>query len=294
MRILIYGAGVIGSLYGALLAEAGYDVSVYARGRRLENLTRDGLQYKYKGKIKTAPIKVLSTIEPDDRYDFIFLTVRENQLHMALEELRKNSSPTVVTMVNSLETYDRWEAICGAGRIIPAFPGAGGGFDGSVLDAALTPRLIQPTTFGKTDGRERALARVFRRAKIPYQVVADMHAWQLCHLAMVVPIADAYYEADDPENAGRDAVLMRKTAKQIRDNLGAIEARKIRLSPGKMQAFRLLPVPLVGFVLGFVFRSRFGNRFMYQHSMKAPDEMRRLHEQFYLWLEEYVMTEEGE
>ena len=28
MRILIFGAGVIGSLYGALLAEAGYDVSV--------------------------------------------------------------------------------------------------------------------------------------------------------------------------------------------------------------------------------------------------------------------------
>jgi len=294
MRILIYGAGVIGSLYAALLAEAGYDVSVYARGLRLESLKRDGLQYKYKGKIKTAPIKVLSKIEPDDRYDFIFLTVRENQLHAALEELRQNSSPTVVTMVNSLETCDRWEAICGAGRIIPAFPGAGGGFDGGVLAAALTPRLIQPTTFGKTDGRERALARVFRRAKIPYQIVADMHAWQLCHLAMVVPIADAYYEADDPENAGRDAVLMRKTAKQIRDNLGAIAARKIRLSPGKMQAFRLLPVPLVGWILGFVFGSSFGDRFMYRHSMKAPDEMRRLHEQFYKWLEEDVMTEEGE
>jgi hypothetical protein len=82
----------------------------------------------------------------------------------ALEELRQNVSPTIVTMVNSLETYDSWEAICGAGRIIPAFPGAGGGFDGNVLDAALTPRLIQPTTFGKTDGRERELARVLRRA----------------------------------------------------------------------------------------------------------------------------------
>ena len=32
MRILIFGAGVIGSLYGALFAEAGYDVAVYARG----------------------------------------------------------------------------------------------------------------------------------------------------------------------------------------------------------------------------------------------------------------------
>ena len=284
MRILIFGAGVIGSLYAALLAEAGYDVSVYARGRRLESLTRDGLLYQRKGRIRKAPVNILPRLEAEDRYDLVFLTVRENQLHAALEELRQNSSPTIVTMVNSLETYDRWEAICGEGRIIPAFPGAGGGFDGNVLDAALTPRLIQPTTFGKTDGREKDLARVLRQAKIPVQIVPDMHAWQLCHLAMVVPIADAYYEAADPEHAGRDAALMRKTAKQIRDNLSAIAARRIRLSPGKMQAFRLLPVPLVGWILGLVFESSFGDRFMYRHSIKAPDEMRQLHEQFYRWL----------
>ena len=283
---MIFGAGVIGSLYGALLAEAGYDVSVYARGRRLESLIRNGLLLKSGAMIRKAPVKVLSSFQPDDCYDFIILAVRENQLHAALKDLRQNSSPTIVTMVNSPETYDRWEAICGAGRIIPAFPGAGGGFDGDVLDAALTPRIIQPTTFGKTDGREKELARILHGAKIPYQIVPDMHAWQLCHLAMVVPIADAYYEAADPEHAGRDAVLMRKTAKQIRDNLNVIAARKIRLSPEKMQAFRLLPVPLVGWILSLVFRSSFGDRFMYRHSMKAPDEMRQLHEQFYRWLEQ--------
>jgi len=286
MRILVFGAGVIGSLYAALLADAGYDVSIYARGRRLESLIRDGLLYKSGGKLRKAPVRVLSKLEEENCYDLILLTVRENQLHAALEELQQNVSPTIVTMVNSLETYDQWEAICGEGRIIPAFPGAGGGFDGSVLDAALTPRLIQPTTFGKTDGRERELARVLRGAKIPCQIVPDMHAWQLCHLAMVVPIADAYYEAADPANAGRDAALMRKTAKKIRDNLSAIAARKIRLSPGKMQAFRLLPTPLVGWILGLVFQSSFGDRFMYRHSMKAPDEMLRLHEQFYRWLEQ--------
>ena len=285
MRILIFGAGVIGSLYAALLAEAGFDVSVYARGRRLESLRQYGLLYKSNAEIRKAPVKVLSKLEAGDLYDLVFLTVRENQLHAALEELRQNVSPTIVTMVNSLETYDQWEAICGTGRIIPAFPGAGGGFDGGVLDAALTPRLIQPTTIGKTDGREKNLARVLRRAKIPCQIVPDMHAWQLCHLAMVVPIADAYYETADPEHAGRDAALMRKTAKQIRDNLDAIAARKIRLSPGKMQAFRLLPTPLVGWILGFVFQSPFGDRFMYRYSMKAPDEMHQLHEQLYRWLE---------
>ena len=46
MRILIYGAGVIGSLYAVLFAETGYDTSIYARGKRLEFLKKNGLLYK--------------------------------------------------------------------------------------------------------------------------------------------------------------------------------------------------------------------------------------------------------
>ena len=34
------------------------------------------------------------------------------------------------------------------------------------------------------------------------------------------------------------------------------------------------------------FQSRFGDVFMYRHAMKAPDEMRQLHEQFYAYLAE--------
>jgi 2-dehydropantoate 2-reductase len=281
MKILIFGTGVIGSLYGALLAEAGHEVSLYARGARLKSLQENGLRYRKNAQIRTAKARILSSLKKTDRYDFIILTVRENQLFQALEELKDNESPTIVTMVNSLDTYDKWEAVCGKGRILPAFPGAGGGFDGEVLDAALTPRFIQPTTIGKTDGRERIFAALLRSAMIPVQIVEDMHTWQLCHLAMVVPIADAYYDAADPEHAGEDQKLMRKTASQIRENLTALSRIGLRLSPAKMNVFRLLPTSIVAAVLGSVFKSSFGERFMYRHSMKAPDEMRRLHEQFY-------------
>ena len=281
MRILIYGAGVIGSLYGALLSRAGHEVWVYARGKRLESLKQNGLLYRTKQGVQRADVRVLDRLDADDRYDFILLTVRENQLHRALTELKDNASPTIVTMVNSLETRDQWEAICGSGRVLPAFPGAGGGFDGDVLDAALTPRLIQRTTIGRTDGREEVLAGLFRTTGIPCQIVADMHVWQVCHLALVVPLADAYYEAANPERAGCDAALMLRTARRIRDNLGELARRGMRLSPGKLRLFRALPTWLTGFVLGLVYRSDFGFRFMYRHSMKAPDEMRRLHEAFY-------------
>ena len=41
--------------------------------------------------------------------------------------------------------------------------------------------------------------------------------WQLCHLAMVVPIADAYYEADCLEKAGKEWKTERKTAKRLKN-----------------------------------------------------------------------------
>ena len=65
----------------------------------------------------------------------MILTVRENQLYEALVELKNNKSNTIVTMINSLDSYNKWEDIVGKGRILPAFPGAGGSInDDGILD----------------------------------------------------------------------------------------------------------------------------------------------------------------
>ena len=44
MKLLVYGAGVIGSQFAARLQEAGHDVSLLARGERLAALRRHGVQ----------------------------------------------------------------------------------------------------------------------------------------------------------------------------------------------------------------------------------------------------------
>ena len=108
---------------------------VYARGKRLDELRINGLRYSKKGEVHTADIEVVEAVKNDDIFDYIFLTVRENQLYKALEELRNNTSGTIVTMVNSLDDYKKWEDICGSGRIIPGFPGAGGSIDNGILNA---------------------------------------------------------------------------------------------------------------------------------------------------------------
>ena len=289
MRILIYGAGVIGSLYAVLFAETGYDTSIYARGKRLEFLKKNGLLYKKNQNIRRAEATILGELSDNDAYDFILLTVRENQLYEALAELKNNKSNIIVTMVNSLDSYKKWEDIVGKGRILPAFPGAGGSINNDgILDAALTPRMIQPTTFAEISGnkseRTKQFSEILRHAHIPYQKVTDMHLWQLCHLAMVVPIADAYYESDNPEKVEKEWKIMRKTAERLKRNFNFLRKEKGKLSPWKMNIFRFLPLSFLTIMLAVTFGSSFGDKFMYQHAMKAPDEMRELHKQFYAYM----------
>ena len=43
MNILVYGAGVIGSVYAARLQQAGYTVTLLARGQRAVSLRMQGI-----------------------------------------------------------------------------------------------------------------------------------------------------------------------------------------------------------------------------------------------------------
>lgn len=110
MRLLIYGAGVIGSLYGVLFEKAGLDVSIYAKGKRLNILNSRGLLYYENNEVKKSEVKILSELIWNDKYDYIFLAVREDQLYTALKELKDNKSD-IVTLVNSIDDYHEWEDI---------------------------------------------------------------------------------------------------------------------------------------------------------------------------------------
>ena len=52
-----------------------------------------------------------------------------------------------------------------------------------------------------------------------------MHMWQLCHLAMVVPIADAYYEADCLEKAGKEWKTEERNSKKTEKKIFAFKEK---------------------------------------------------------------------
>ena len=107
MRILIYGAGVIGCLYATLFSEADYETTLYARGKRLEAFQQNGLLYYKSTRVKKANVNIIDKVEDDDIYDFVFLTVKENQVNIALKELKNNRSSNIVTIVNRSRSEER-------------------------------------------------------------------------------------------------------------------------------------------------------------------------------------------
>lgn len=283
MRILVYGAGVIGSLYASKLAKAGFDVTVLARGERLSWLNRNGLLYRFGADfIHKADVKIIDRLEDDDKYNYILLTVRANQAEDALRSLKSNSSKTIVTLVSNPKDYSEWENIVGEGRILPAYPGGGGSIVDGVLDAKLAPMLICPTTFGEISGestrRSRALAYIFRKSHIPYKMVGDMHGWQLCQLSVAIPLANAYYNSDNPEKVWEDGSVIEMTVMEIRKNLESLNEQGVLL-PKQLKHFAMMPNRLNAIVLKMLYRSRFGNLFMFRHAINAPDELKMLEEE---------------
>ena len=79
MRILIYGAGVIGSFYASKLLTAGYDVTILARGKRKEDIEKHGIVIDHflqkEQTVTKAP--VIDKLEKNDVYDFIFVIMQK-------------------------------------------------------------------------------------------------------------------------------------------------------------------------------------------------------------------------
>lgn len=284
-KILIYGAGVIGSIYAAKLSNAGFNVAVFSRGNRLQVLQRKGLLYHKNGTIKKALVKVLGEISATDVFDYIFVTVRYNQIEKALIELKSNNSLNIITMANTPNGYETWGDIIGKDRLIPAFPGAGGKIENDILTYQITSRIIQPTTFGELNGerthRIRKLHEIFMSSKIPCSISKNMDIWQKCHLAMVIPLANGiYFDGGNNYTTSKNKQARHYMSVELKKNFNSIKNMGLQITPTKLNVFRLLPHWLISVALGYVYNTKFAETLINSHAQRARDEMKVLSKEF--------------
>ncbi len=103
MKILVYGAGVIGSYLAHVLVRGGNDVTMLARGKRVDELKNDGIVIRHYMQLKTTvdSVNIISTLQPDDVYDLIFVTMQFQQFETVLPILAKNQSRNLVLVGNN-------------------------------------------------------------------------------------------------------------------------------------------------------------------------------------------------
>lgn len=253
-RILIFGAGVIGSIYAIKFMEAGFDVTMFARSNRFTALRENGLQYNKKGSITSIKVNVINKLENDDVYDYIFVAVRYDQSESALLALKDNPSKNIVTMINNSTGFSSWLNIIGD-RLIPAFPAAGGQIKDGVLYPRFPPKFLMATKFGEINGlvteRVDNLAKLFKTANLPYTIEKDMKSYLITHSVSDIALLSVLYM--DNQIVDDKTPRTRKRAHQItftlKKYLKAIQMAGISINPSAFRIVLICP----DFILNFLF-----------------------------------------
>jgi 2-dehydropantoate 2-reductase len=287
MRILVFGAGVLGSLYAARLHRAGHDVQLFARGDRLTALTANGVQLEQAitGVKETVRVPVIGVVGVETPYDLVLVFVRGDQLAEAARILAGHrASGSLLFMVNNPAGFEALGRTVGAERLMLGFAGAGGYREGDTVKYVVLPRLLQPTTLGEPGGAEtpriRAACAAIRSAGFPVAINRDMDAWYKYHAAWVTPVAYAIYAA----RASRSSLaarpdLVRELVEATRELWRALAALGHKLTPTRLRLVRVLPRwILIPFIRGLM-RTPLADTAVVRHAEAAPQEMGLLAEQ---------------
>jgi 2-dehydropantoate 2-reductase len=105
LRILIYGAGAIGSDLGGMLCQAGADVTLLARGDNLAALQRQGLRVHRPGQgVQIVPVRAVDASQAGHMYDLVVVTLKAMQLEPVAQDLVDRLAPqgTLLMIQNGL------------------------------------------------------------------------------------------------------------------------------------------------------------------------------------------------
>ncbi|MBU3064569.1 hypothetical protein KO481_23935 [Nocardia sp. NEAU-G5] len=257
MKLLVYGAGVCGSLFSARLHEAGLDVSLLARGERLASLRRHGVQLADGdgAAVRRVPVPVVE--HPAGGYDLTAVLVRTHQVGAVLESLAGLEGDVLFLHNWAAGAEPLGEAI-GHERVLLGFPTVAGTMDGDVVRPRATTFMTSrvPMPIGEPDGRTTPrLARIvreFRTAGINAKAEPRMDAWLKTHAAFEVPLGQKVRAAGGPVALAHDPDAVRGMLHLVRQNLAAMPTSPV---PRAFAALQTLPEGLLVALLRRFLRS---------------------------------------
>lgn len=196
MRILVYGAGVLGGNLAGNLLRAKKDVTLLARGKWAETIRKNGLVVKNKFSPGTAVsrVPVITELKQEDFYDVIFVVVRYTQLDGVLDALRANGSKNIVLVGNNVRARE-YAGLLPGKNVLFAF-GMSAGHREADRIVGIDMKKITIGQLRDAPSNEDLIHVVFDGTGYKVVYEPNMEDYLLCHAAFVLPAALACYHAD--------------------------------------------------------------------------------------------------
>lgn len=202
MKVLVYGAGVIGCYLTHVLCRAGNDVTLLARGAWGSILETQGLTIRHhlQRKTTTDHPRIVGQTDTSQRYDAVFAVMQHQQMLGILDDLAGLDTPLLVMVGNNLSASKMEAAIQARTRapktVLFGFQGtAGRREDGRVICVRFGGGSMSiGGLHEEASGKDRALlAGLFAGTGYALTWVPDMDAWYKCHLAFILPVCYLSY-----------------------------------------------------------------------------------------------------
>ena len=236
MRIAVMGAGGVGGYFGGLLARAGNDVTLIARGPHLEAIRDRGLHVK--GHREEFTVSVAATDDPWQAapVDLVVFSVKTYQNAAAIPSMAPivGESTSVLTLQNGVDGYQQVASVMGQDRVLP-----GAAYIESQIEAPGVIRQVGDVVriaFGEAGGqrtsRAEAILDTLRAAGITAELSTDVVKELWTKLLFISTLAGVTSTARAPLSRLMEHDVARETILASMREVEAVgRARGVRLDP---------------------------------------------------------------
>lgn len=290
MKILVYGAGVIGSYLSHILLCARHDVTILARGNRMNEIEKNGLQIRHFLQRKTTcdKIKVTREFLPEDAYDIVFVVMQYTQMKEVLANIADNekcdlfvlvgNNPTAIQMQEYIKQKSKNKK-----DLVFAFQSVGGRREGEKVISIHAQRASSLTvgTLDGSDGYKDTLNKVFEKTQLTLEHHEDINAMLVSHIAFILPLVFACYIYNgNLRLAFKKADTRYKVIKAINEGFSVVESNGLTATPiSQVELVRYKP-KRTSLLLKIVAYTPLGRLAISDHAMTAKDEMHALAAEF--------------
>lgn len=230
MRILVFGAGVIGRAFAARLGQAGHDVTVLARSRTATALRAHGIGVMVGDQVRRVPVTVTEDATRGGPYDLALVALRLDVLESELVTIAAIPTPVVAFLQHLGDLGPRVAALLGD-RAVVAFPGLGGYLD---PDGVLHHKVVgfgQPTTIDATAAHAAMVREVIDSARLPTTLEPDMRSWLATHTVFIAGIGAAILACGGVQPLAQDRAALNRMISAVRAGFRSLQRQGYRIRP---------------------------------------------------------------